>query len=366
VVGGLGNAVLQVGLAFERALARSFNYFLYTLAKGVISLAVSIALVVFLRRGAAGLLLGAALPPLAIGVVIYARLFSRCGIAFSRPIFKSVFEFGGPLVPMNLAMWVLASLDIYLLRRFAATAEALSEVGLYQYAHEICLLLVLPITALNLAWPQFIFSNYASPQGRNLFARVQGYFAFFLIEGAFLLSMFPRQVVGLVGSAQYLGSADVIPLLAGSLVFYGFSIVFASGLYLSGKTRSLAVVVALCAALNVLLNVLLIPRMGKQGSALAALATNLLMMAAVLVTAQRAYRIPYRLGRTVLGILAAAATVAGFGLAARGNPGLGGWLPRLLASCGLSLALFGIVGMKPGDFRSAARTLLPFIRPSAG
>jgi O-antigen/teichoic acid export membrane protein len=62
VVGGLGNAILQVGLSFERAFAKSFRYFLYTLVKGGLSLALSISLVVFLRKGATGLLVGAALP----------------------------------------------------------------------------------------------------------------------------------------------------------------------------------------------------------------------------------------------------------------------------------------------------------------
>ena len=153
--------------------------------------------------------------------------------------------------------------------------------------------------------------------------------------------------------------------MAASLVSYGLSILFASGLYLSGKTRSLAAIVAVCAALNVALNILLIPRMGKQGAALATAVTNLLMAAAVLAASQRAYRIPYRLGRTALAVAAAAATVGGLAWAARGYPALGGWPPRLLATVAVSLALFAVFGLKPADLRNAVRTLLPFLRPSA-
>jgi len=362
VVGGLGNAILQIGLSFERAFAKSFRYFLYTLVKGGLSLGLSIGLVVFLRKGATGLIVGAALPPFLIGVVIYARLFSRCRSSFSKAAFRSVLGFGGPLVPMNLAMWVLASSDIYLLRRFAATAKALSEVGLYQYAHEICLVLVLPVTALNLAWPQFLFSNYMKPEGRALFARVHSYFSFFLVETAFLLAVFSGQIVRLVGSAGYAGSAGVIPLLAGSLLFYGFSIVFASGLYVTGRTRLLASIAGACAVLNVVLNIALIPRLGKQGSALATLVTNLVMMLTVLAFAQARFRIPFRVWRTYCGVMLAGCLVGGLAWLSRLYPVLAGVLPRLAVSCGFSLAWFAILGMRPADAVAAFKTLTSVAR----
>jgi len=363
IIGGLGNAMLQVGLAFERAFAKSFRYFLYTLAKGVLSLVLSITLVVVLRRGAMGLLLGAALPPFLIGVGVYAGLFRRLGAAFSRATLRSVFEFGGPLVPMNLAMWVLGSSDIYLLRRFAATPQALSEVGLYQYAHEICLVLVLPVTALNLAWPQFLFSNYMKPEGRDLFARVHSYFSFFLVETAFLMAVFAGQIVRLVGTSGYAGSAGVIPMLAGSLLFYGFSIIFASGLYVTGRTRLLASIVGACALLNVVLNILLIPKLGKQGAAFATMITNLVMMLTVLAFAQARFRIPFRIRPAYAGIVLAGGLVAGLALLSRSHPALAGFLPRLATSCGFSVALFAILGMRPRDAAAIVRTLASVARP---
>ncbi|MFH1313414.1 MAG: oligosaccharide flippase family protein [Candidatus Eisenbacteria bacterium] len=362
IAGGLGNALLQVGLSFERAHARSRRYVVYTLAKGVLALILSITLVVALRKGAVGLLIGSAIPPVAIGLVIYGRLLRRYATAFSRRIFRSVIEFGSPLVPMNLAMWVLAYSDIYLLRRLTGGGMALSEVGLYQYAHEICLLLVLPIMSLNLAWPQFIFSNHSKPGANDMFSRAHLYFSFFLVEIGFLLSLFARGIVGLVGSAEYAESASVIPLLAGSLVFYGFSIVFSSGLYVAGKTRVLAVTVTACAALNVVLNIQLIPGMGKQGAALATLATNLVMAVAILAFSQRHYRIPFRLARTLGGTILAGALIGLVAWLDRGGLRCM-WLVRLVAACGFSLGLLGVLGMKWRDIGQGLRTAASLVKP---
>jgi O-antigen/teichoic acid export membrane protein len=363
IAGGLGNALLQVGLSFERALARSFRYVIYTLLKGTMALTLSIVLVVVLRRGAVGLLVGAALPPVLIGLVIYGRLIHRCAARFSKHIFRKVFGFGSPLVPMNLAMWVLAYSDIYLLRRLAAGSGALTEVGLYQYAHEICLVLVLPITSLNLAWPQFLFSNHARPEAREIFSRVHLYFTFFLVGIGFLLSIFSEGIIRLVGSAQYADSAGVMPYLAGSLVFYGFSIVFASGLYIRGRTRVLAVVVTACAALNVVLNILLIPGMGKLGAAISTLVANMIMALVILAVSQAGYRIPFRLRRTLGAVVLGGATVAGFSL-------LGGLsmgediLARALASGVFGIVLLVVLGMRRRDVTAAIHTLTSLVKPT--
>jgi O-antigen/teichoic acid export membrane protein len=363
--GGLGSAILQVGLAFERALARSHRYVAYTVLKGALALALSITLVVAFRKGALGLLVGSALPPLLLGFLIYGRLMGRFASKFSRPVFESVFRFGSPLVPMNLAMWVLAYSDIYLLRRLLPAGRALSEVGLYQYAHEICLLLVLPITALNLAWPQFLFANHSKPEAPRTFAGVQRYFTFILLGLALLLATFSDRVIAVVGSAGYLGSSTVIPYLAGSLVFYGLSILFSSGLYVVGKTRTLAGVVGACAAANAALNLVLIPRLGREGAAIATLITNAVMAAVILLLSQRNYRIPFSLKTTLAGLCLAAGTVGalvyGFGSVSAAPLSI-----RVAAVAGAGVGLFAIFRMRPGDLLRALRSLLRRGTPAPG
>jgi O-antigen/teichoic acid export membrane protein len=363
IVGGFGNAILYVGLSFERALARSTRYVVYTLLKGALALSLSIILVVVLRRGAVGLLVGNAVPPLVIGGAIYGRLIATHAVSFSRRIFKAIFDFGSPLVPMNLAMWVLAYSDIYLLRRLAGSG-ALAEVGLYQYGHEICLVLVLPITAFNLAWPQFIFSNHYKPGAGEMFSRVHLYLSFFLVGMGFLISVFAEGIIRLVGSSDYAGSAGVIPYLACSLVFYGFSIAFASGLYIKGRTRILASVVGGAALLNIVLNILLIPPMGKRGAALATLTANFVMALVVLRVSQHRYRIPFRLKRSLGPVLLGAALVAAFMLL--NIPGTGPHLLLRLAAAGCYIwALLAIVGMGRHDIRTALSTMASIVRPSS-
>jgi O-antigen/teichoic acid export membrane protein len=361
VAGGLGNALLQIGLSYERAFARSLSYVAYTVLKGALSLLLTITLIVVLRQGALGLLAGLALPPLAIGLVIYARRAARFSLAVSLTLVRKVMDFGLPLVPMNLAMWVLAYSDIYLIRRLLPQGTALSEVGLYQYAHEICLVLVLPVTSLNLAWPQFLFANHSKDGAPRVFARVHRYFSFFLIAVAFLLSAFSRRIVGFVGSPSYAGASSVIPLLAGSLVFYGLSIIYASGLYVAGATRLLAAVVMCCSALNVGLNLCLIPALGKEGAALATMATNAVMAFSMLRLSGKRYAIPFRLGPVLLSLVAGAALIAGLRLWA-GSGGEWSLGLAVLASVVFAAAVMGFYRLGPGELRTGAAFLKSVLR----
>lgn len=321
LAGGLGNGILQIGLSYERAIARSFRYVVYTVLKGALSLALTILLIVAFNKGAVGLVAGLGIPPLAIGAAIYSQRAARFSLRIYRRVARRVLDFGLPLVPMNLAMWVLAYSDIYLIRRLLPPEVALSEVGLYQYAHEICLVLVLPVTSLNLAWPQFLFSNHPKEGAPGLFAAVHRYFSFFLIAMAFILSAFSYHILGVVGSRDFMGAYTVIPFLSGSLVFYGLSILYASGLYVVGRTRVLAGVVACCAAINVVLNLLLIPALGKEGAALATLVTNLVMAAAMLALAGKEYHIPFRIAPAFGSVAIGAALLAGVRWLAGLTPG---------------------------------------------
>jgi O-antigen/teichoic acid export membrane protein len=362
VVGGVGNAALQVGLAFQRALARSLRYVAYTVVKGVLALGLSVTLVVALDRGAVGLLVGNAFPAALLGLVLYARLIRSAAAGISSRALRSIAAFGVPLVPMNLAMWVLAYSDIFLLRRLSAPGQALSEVGLYQYAHEICLILVLPITSLNLAWPQFIFANHSRPGAAEVFARVQTYFSFLLVGAAFLLSMFSDRLVAFVGSAEYAGSVPVIPILAGSLVFYGMVILFSSGLYISGRTGSLAGITAACAVLNIVLNVLLIPRLGRIGAAGATLVTNLTMALWVLRASRPIYRIPFRPVRSIAAVVLAGAILGLIEVTRLGSTA--DLALRILASVCYLLVLFPLFGVSRREIRTAFATLASMARPS--
>lgn len=79
----------------------------------------------------------------------------------------------------------------------------------------------------------------------------------------------------------------IVPLLLGFL-FYGLYFLTISGVYLHGRTGSVAIVVGIAAALNIGLNVLLIPHLGGLGAAWAT-AISYLALAGMMYVFSRKY-----------------------------------------------------------------------------
>jgi O-antigen/teichoic acid export membrane protein len=80
---------------------------------------------------------------------------------------------------------------------------------------------------------------------------------------------------------EYAGAAHVLPWVIAGMVVDGTTCMLGAGLFIQRKTRTIMAIVPTCALLNIVLNLLLVPRIGIVGSAIATLvsyaATSLAM-----------------------------------------------------------------------------------------
>jgi O-antigen/teichoic acid export membrane protein len=89
------------------------------------------------------------------------------------------------------------------------------------------------------------------------------------LTGGLFLLLCGRQLVAIVSRPEYSGAAHVIPFLAPVPLFYLLWSVFNRILLARNNTRVIGLATLSVAALNVGLNILLIPRFGEIGCALA-------------------------------------------------------------------------------------------------
>ena len=105
-------------------------------------------------------------------------------------------------------------------------------------------------------------------------------------------------------------ASTVVGPLAFSTVSYGAYIVFAIGVGRIRRTQFNWVVTGLGAAANFALNVLLIPRYGMMGAAIATVAAYTTMAVGMAWWSQRIYPVPYQWRRTLTAGLAAVGLAA--------------------------------------------------------
>ncbi len=303
-----------------------------SLTNVAITVVATVLLVVHFDLGALGVIAGSFAGTLAVylGLLGYRR--EQLGLEFDRPLFRAMESFGLPLVPSALALIAVNFSDRFFLSRLAD----LAEVGLYEIGVRIASAMVLLLTAFRTAWPAFAYSIEDEDEAKDTYAYVLTYLVVVSAWAALGLSLLAPWLVRVLATPQfYEGERVVAPLAFASVLFAGYLVV-AIGVGRARRTQFNWVITGIAAALNVTLNLALIPRYGMMGAAAATVAAYGLMFVAMSWWAGHVYPVPYQWRRV------ATALGAGVGLAAVGellDVPLGGAIALTLAYPVVLLAL---------------------------
>ena len=114
------------------------------------------------------------------------------------------------------------------------------------------------------------------------------------------LSIYAKEIVQLFAlDPSYYPAYEVVPLLTLSYCIFGMSLVTALGLYLTGKTNSVAVISIVCSAINIGLNFWLIPYWGITAAALNTFIAFVLLVILTTVISNKNYKIPFEYFRLI-------------------------------------------------------------------
>ena len=296
----------------ERAVA----YVTASLVNVALTIAATVLLVVVLHRGAVGVIVGNFTGTLLVylGLLGYRR--EQLGLQFDRDLLRRMNRFGWPLVPSALLLWVTNFSDRFFLGQLSGDAE----VGLYSVGVRIASVMVLLLTAFRTAWPAFAYSIQSDDEAKRTYAWVLTY----LIAGATWvatgLALLSPWIVQVVAKSTFWEASRVVGLLAFSTVAFAGYIVISIGIGRARRTQFNWVITGLAAAVNIALNLTLIPPYGMMGAAVATLVAYAVMFAGMAWWSNRIYPVPYQWRR----VLTAAA--AGIALAVTGKL-VGGGLP---------------------------------------
>ncbi len=291
-----------------RVEERSVQFALASLANVLVTIAATVLLVVVWHRGAVGVLVGNFVGTLVVYAVLLGYRRYQLGLEFNRGLFREMNRFGMPLVPSGLALWAINFVD----RLFLNTIAGAGETGLYSIGVRISSVIVFLFTAFRTAWPAFAYSIEDDREARRTYGFVLTYLLFACCWLSVTLGLLAPWIVRVLTTHQFYGGARVVAILCFSATAYAGYTVMAIGIGRVRKTRFNWIVTGVAAALNIGLNVILIPPYGMIGAAIATVAAYTLMFLLMTWNAQRVYPVPYQWRRvaTLVGV-AVALVVAG-------------------------------------------------------
>jgi O-antigen/teichoic acid export membrane protein len=158
-----------------------------------------------------------------------------------------------------------------------------------------------------MAWPAFAYSIRDEAEARRTYAFVLTYLTVLTAWVALALTLLSPWIVDLLAAARFAESSEVVGPLAFSTVSYGAYVVVAIGVGRARRTKFNWVVTGAGAAVNVALNLILIPTYGMMGAAIATVAAYTTMAVGMAWWSQRIYPVPYQWRRVATAALGAVA-----------------------------------------------------------
>jgi len=340
------DVALFVPLGLLRVQERSGRYTLLSVLRFLITITLAVWLVVGREMGAYGVLIATAVTSALVFVVAGRGVLQRLGAGVSRPLTRGLLRFGVPIMLATIGGVLVDSSDLWLLRAFAGAEEVSHYGAIYRIAKILHVIVIQPFI---LVWPAVMWSVAERPEGHAVYKRTLTYAVATIACAALGVSLFRGELISIIATPAFLDAAWVLPWIAFGFVFLLSTYVLNSGITLSGRTEFITWTMVITVAVNVGLNLWLIPEHGMRGAAVATFAAYAVMAVAMTGFGQRLHPIAYdwrRLGTLV---------VLSGGLVAVGLPlenvdGLAGILLRLLV-----LAAFPAVVLSPFFMSGAER-----------
>jgi O-antigen/teichoic acid export membrane protein len=285
---------LEMVYAQLRVDERTRVYIYASGANVVMSVAFTVALVVFAGQGARGLLLGNFGASALIVVGLWWVLRRRFSLRVNLVELSAMLRFGVPTVPADASVYALQVADrFYLLRVYSE-----SSAGLYSVALKLATVVFVAVRGFQYAWPPLAYSIESDEQAAKLYSLVTTYYA--LATGVVVcgVALLGRWMVRLLAGPEFFGAYKALPWLALGWALYGLYLVF---IVIAGRARVTSRNFPAAAAgliVNVALLVLLVPHgranLGIAGAGLALCGAYVVMLVVMYTLTRNLFRVGFQ------------------------------------------------------------------------
>lgn len=300
-----------------------------------------VAFVLGLRWGVVGWVAADLVMTIVLLPVLWRWLGPLLRLAFSTDDLRIVLRFGLPRVPHGLAQQGLDAGNKLLLTNYI---PSLTQQGVYTNGFTLGTAIRFFTSAFETAWAPFYYSTSRKPGAQEVFAKIATYGVAVLTLLVAVTIAVSHDVILVMLNADYLDAERVIPYIALGMAAQGIYLLTSIGLNLTSRTEFYPVGTFAALAVGLGSGLVLMPKWGVQGAAIAFLLSAATQTTVAFVLARRFYPIHYEIGRLTRIVLAGVlSTVAGLWLVPALTP-VAGLILRTLVTTSVFAALLAVSG----------------------
>ncbi len=292
----------------------------------LVNLGLNVYLILVLKMGVEAVFISNLVASILTTIAVWISTYSMWFGSWSNEFLKKSLYFGLPFVPAGIGYVINEMIDrfylleipeetIYNLYGTGFTPEDL--VGAYSACYKLAVFMLLLVQMYRMAWQPFFMRKSDDTSAPKIFAESFKYFNLAAAAIFLFVSLFAQQIVALkipftgfslVGE-QYWIALPIVPVLLAAYWFQGWYINFSAGIFISEKTKELAKITLIGAAVTLAMNFVLVPLFGMLGSAWATLSSYFIMAILIYRYSVKSFKVPYNLVLSFGVILIAGATV---------------------------------------------------------
>ena len=275
-------AVCCLGLEFQ--IFTTLNYWFQSKLNSKVSSIVSLTayiitslfkiLLLALQKSVVWFAFATSLDLIVSGLLLYISYRRNGGnkLSFSRNIARSLFKSGAPYILIGLMVAVYGYTDKLMLKQMLNT----SEVGYYSTAAAICAMWTFVLKAvIDSMSPSIIEAQKHDPADyENANCRLYAMIIYPCIAVSLIFSFFGKYIILLLYGIEYLPAAIPFRILTWYTMFSYLGVARGIWVVCEDLQKKSIYISVVSAFFNVILNLVLIPRMGASGAALATLMTE--------------------------------------------------------------------------------------------
>ncbi|NQY83475.1 MAG: oligosaccharide flippase family protein [Alcanivorax sp.] len=288
------DVIVQLRLGQWQVRKQAIKYGVLQTSRSLLNVILSLGFVVALLKGSDGRI-SAQIWTAALFALVALWLLKRGNLlSFLRwrpDYIREALRFGVPLIPHVGGMFLLASVD-----RFVINSElGLAQTGIYMVAVQFATALALVFDAVNKAYVPWLFERLKRDQEgekRQIVRFTYGWYALILCGAALAFILGPWMVTFVAGE-NYGRAGDVFGWLALGQVFGGMYLMVTNYIFFSKRTGLLSLVTIASGLINVALLFVLIGTFGLEGAAYSFCIAMAIRFLLTWVVAQKRHPMPW-------------------------------------------------------------------------
>ncbi len=237
--------------------------------------------------------------------ILFLPVLRKFRLGIDKVLLKKMIAYGIPIMIAGLAYATNENLDKLLIGRLLDK----ETMGVYAAVYKIGVLMSLYVTAFRLGAEPFFFSQHKAANAKEQYAQILLWFT--ILGAVFLVAVmtFLDVIVHLlIGQEVYLKALNIVPVILTAYLLFGVYNNLSVWYKLTDRTRYAMYLSIMGALITIILNMVMIPKIGYMASAWATLAAYGSMSILSYILGRKYYQVPYESFKIIFYVISSALT----------------------------------------------------------